>query len=688
MIRIGNCSGFYGDRLSAMREMLEGGDLDVLTGDYLAELTMLILARDRREEASLGYALTFLSQLRDCLRLALDRRVTIVTNAGGVNPSSLVAAIRTVASDQGLAPRIALVRGDELGPGSHAYLGAFGIARAVRSGADLVVTGRVTDASLVIGPAAARFGWGRDDLDALAGATVAGHVLECGTQATGGNYPFFTEIDDPLHPGFPIAEISPDGSSVITKHPGTGGAVTVGTVTSQLMYEVQDARYAGPDVTTRLDTISLRQEGPDRVAISGVRGEAPPPSMKVSQTRLGGYRNEITVVLTGLDITAKAALFRRQFEAALRVTPASLDWTLARVDRPDAATEQQASALLTVVARDPSRKTCDRAFSNTAVQVALGSYPGFFATAPPGPAHPYGVFTAGFVPQLAHEVVLDDGTVEEIAPPAVFRELEPLFGDALPQDRHGGGSGGPLTAPTPSWAGPSKPAGYDNFPPPPTGDPTPAAAPRTSPTPAAPRTSPTPAAPRTSPTPSWAGPSEAGGYDTFSALSTGGGPVGDSGPTERLPLGSIAGARSGDKGGDANIGVWVRSAAAYPWLAKLISEERVRELLPETRGLPLRITRLPNLNAVNIVVEGLLGEGVAYNARFDPQAKGLGEWLRSRHVEIPTSLLPPPSPSTPPSTAPPSPTPPSPTPPTPTPPSSAPSPAPSPAPPSLPEEAP
>jgi len=555
-LRVGNCSGFYGDRLAAMREMLTGGELDVLTGDYLAELTMLILGRDRLADPAAGYARTFLAQLRDCLRLALDRGVRIVANAGGVNPSGLVAAIRELHPE----PRIALVRGDDLTAragvlglgsplGAHAYLGAFGIARALDSGADIVVTGRVTDASLLLGPAIAHFGWGRTDFDALAGATVAGHVIECGTQATGGNYPFFTEIDDLVRPGFPVAEIRRDGSSVITKHPGTGGAVTVGTVTAQLVYEVDDARYAGPDVTTRLDTVSLRQAGPDRVEITGVRGEAPPPDLKVGCTAIGGYRNEMTVVLTGLDIEAKAALFRRQFAAARGTEPAEVTWTLARLDTPDAPTQQQASALLTVVARDPDEKVAGRAFAGAAVEVALASYPGLFATAPPGRAHPYGVFTAGYVLQAvpAHEVVFADGTAERIGPPPLTRPLVPLPGP----------------------------------------DPEPA----------------------------------------------------DPGPTRRLPLGTLAGARSGDKGGNANVGLWVREDAAYPWLAALITEETVRDLLPEAAALPVRITRLPAIRAVNVVIEGLLGQGVAYHARFDPQAKGLGEWLRSRHVEIPEALL-------------------------------------------------
>jgi hypothetical protein len=335
---------------------------------------------------------------------------------------------------------------------------------------------------------------------------------------------------------------------VITKHPGTGGAVTVGTVTAQLVYEVDDARYAGPDVTTRLDTVSLRQAGPDRVEITGVRGEPPPPDLKVSCTSIGGYRNEMTVVLTGLHVERKAALFRRQFEAARGPVPAEVTWTLARLDTLDAPTQQQASALLTVVARDPDETVAGRAFSNAAVELALGSYPGFFSTTPPGRAHPYGVFTAGYVPQHvpAHEAVLDDGTVERIGPPPRTRPLEPLTGLAAPAV---------------------------------------------------------------------------------------------TGPSRRLPLGTLAGARSGDKGGDANVGLWVRTDAAYRWLAGLITEDTVRELLPETAALPVRITRLPGIRAVNVVVEGLLGLGVAYQARFDPQAKGLGEWLRSRHVDIPESLL-------------------------------------------------
>ncbi|MDR7168140.1 hypothetical protein J2W56_001859 [Nocardia kruczakiae] len=562
VLRIGNCSGFYGDRLSAMREMLEGGQLDVLTGDYLAELTMLILGRDRMKDPALGYAKTFVRQLEDCLGLALERGVRIVANAGGLNPAGLAQRIAEVAEKLRLTPRIAYVEGDdllpraqELGLGApltaNAYLGAWGIAEALNAGADIVVTGRVTDASVVVGPAAAHFGWARDDFDALAGAVVAGHVIECGTQATGGNFAFFTEIENLDRPGFPIAEVRRDGSSVVTKHANTGGAVTVDTVEAQLMYEIQSARYAGPDVTARLDSIRLAADGEDRVLISGVTGEAPPPQLKVSLNTLGGFRNEMTFVLTGLDIEAKAALAQRQLESWLPVRPAELDWSLSRLDRPDAETEEQASALLRCVVRDPDPNKVGRAFSSVAVELALASYPGFTMTTPPGNGAPYGVYTAGYVDaaEVAHTAVLPDGTRVPIAPPARTRELDEVAEPGLPQ---------PLPA----------------------------------------------------------------------------------GETRRAPLGSIALARSGDKGGNANIGVWVRTDDQWRWLVHTLTVDTLRALLPETAKLTVTRHVLPNLRAVNFIVEDLLGLGVAYQARFDPQAKGLGEWLRSRHIDIPVELLP------------------------------------------------
>jgi hypothetical protein len=562
VVRIGNCSGFYGDRLSAMREMLTGGDLDYLTGDYLAELTMLILARDRAKAPERGYAKTFLTQLEECLGLAHDSGVRIVANAGGLNPAGLADAVRALADRLGMPVSVAHVEGDdllaratELGFGSplaaNAYLGAWGIVDCLDSGADVVVTGRVTDASVIVGPAAAHFGWSRRNYDQLAGAVAAGHIIECGTQATGGNYAFFTEIDDLTHAGFPIAEVRADGSSVITKHPGTGGAVTVGTVTAQLLYEITGARYANPDVTLRVDSIELSEDGADRVLVSGVRGEPPPPTLKVSLNTIGGFRNSMTFVLTGLDIDAKAELVRRQLETGLTVKPAELEWTLARTDHPDADTEESASALLRCVVRDPDPANVGRQFSSAAVELALASYPGFTPTAPPGDGQVYGVFTAGSVPadKVPHVAVHADGGRTEIGAAAVTLELAPVAPFALPV---------PL-------------------------------------------------------------------------------PFGE---TRRLPLGVIAGARSGDKGGNANVGLWVRTEVQWRWLAHALDIDKLRELLPEAAHLQVTRHLLPNLRAVNFVIEGILGEGVAYHARFDPQAKGLGEWLRSRYIDIPEELVP------------------------------------------------
>jgi hypothetical protein len=426
---IGNCSGFYGDRFSAMREMLEGASdgqrLDVLTGDYLAELTMLILGKDQLKDASLGYARTFVRQVEDCLGLALDRGVTLVANAGGLNPAGLAGRLREVARGLGLDPAIAHVEGDDVRALSYdgaltanAYLGAFGIASALSAGADIVVTGRVTDASLVVGPAISHHGWGPTDYDQLAGAVAAGHVIECGTQATGGNFSGFGDLPRDATPlGFPIAEVAADGSSVITKHDGTGGQVTVDTVTAQLMYEIQSTRYLGPDVTTHLDSIQLAQAGPDRVAVTGVTGEAPPETLKVGLNLLGGFRNTMEFVVTGLDQPAKTDWLKTQLATAWGDLADDVTWTSGPVGQPGAETEEAASTRLRATVRTADAGAAGKGFTAPAIELALASYPGFTLTAPPAPGTPYGVFTAAYVDRSKVEqvVVHADGTREVVA---------------------------------------------------------------------------------------------------------------------------------------------------------------------------------------------------------------------------------------------------------------------------------
>ena len=609
VLRVGNCSGFYGDRLSAMQEMLEGGALDVLTGDYLAELTMLILGRDQMKDPSAGYARTFLKQVGQNLRLAHDKGVKIVANAGGLNPAGLAARLRELAADQGVDTKVAYVdgdnlieRADELGLTdegkpltANAYLGAFGIASALERGADIVVTGRVTDASVVVGPAIARFGWSRDAYDELAGAVVAGHVVECGAQACGGNFSGFRALldsgraDQPL--GFPLAEISADGSCVITKHAGTGGLVSTDTVTAQLVYEIQSSQYLGPDVTTHLDSVQLSDDGPDRVRISGVRGSAPPATTKVCLNDLGGFRNQMELVLTGLDVDAKAEWVRRQVEAAWGASrPASVDWSLARTDHEDASSEEAASARLRVTVRDASPDKVGKLFTAPLIELALASYPGFTMTSPPGPGTPYGVYRPAYVPQssVPHVVHHHDGSSSEIAPPAALPATDTAAGNH-PLRSAPGGPGPSMPAAAPS-SGLSAPAG------------------------------------------SLAEPSA--------------GVAGTQTPSTPLPLGTFVHARSGDKGGDANLGLWV-SAEGDPelqerraeWLLGTVTPGFIKELLPEAAELEVEVHPLPNLRAVNVVIKGLLGQGVAASSRFDPQAKGLGEWARSRHVDVPEELV-------------------------------------------------
>ena len=574
--------------MSALSEVLNDGPVDVVTGDYLAELTMLILFRSRRKDPTRGYATTFLRQLEDVLGLIGERGTQIVVNAGGLAPAACADAVRALADRLGVPLPVAHVEGDDLlarvagfelpnlDTGeplggrtpltANAYLGAWGIAAALRAGAQVVVTGRVTDASLVVGPAAAHFGWARDAWDALAGAVVVGHILECGTQATGGNYAFVAEeVAQPLRIGFPVAELAADGSAVITKHPGTGGAVTVGTVTAQLLYEIASPSYAGPDVVADFTTITLAQLGPDRVSVSGVRGGPPSGRLKVALNMLGGWRNTMEFVLTGLDIDGKAALALAGLRAAMPAVPAVFDHRLVRLDRPDAQTNEQAAALLRVTVKDDDPQLVGRAFSGAAVELALASYAGCTLTSQPGDATAYGVYWPALI---------DAGQVEHVVVHACGRR------EVIPHT--------PLPAP-------------------PIMDVVPVA--------------------HAQPT------------RTNSTIAGQGGIAGEGGTTRRVPLGTVLGARSGDKGGNANVGFWARTAEAASWLDSWLTEDAFRALLPEAAGLAVQLYRLPNLRAVNVVVVGLLGEGVAASTRFDPQAKGLGEYLRSRHVDIPVGLL-------------------------------------------------
>lgn len=584
-IRIANCSGFYGDRLSAAAEMVEGGPIDVLTGDWLAELTMLILARTQAKHPGRGYARSFIRQMEQVMGTCLDKDIRVVANAGGLNPNGCAEAVAEVANKLGLSPTIAYVDGDDLIPrltellsagidlpdpltgapledpsgfiSANAYLGCWGIVEALNRGADIVVTGRTTDAAVVCGPAAWHHGWSQENWDALAGAVVAGHVIECGTQATGGNYSFFTEIPGLERAGFPWAEINADGSSIIGKHDGTGGTINIGTVTSQLLYEIAAPSYFGPDVTARFDTIRLNVEGTDRVRISGTKGEPPPPTLKVSMNRLGGYRTDLSIGLTGLDVDAKAELVEAAFWRACPLDPSDFDEVTSQTvytGKDDPASNEEAVAQWCLTIKDVDDTKLGRGLLNAINELALASIPGFFVTRSnsnnpkPFGIHRSGLIPAEFVPQHVVLIGGDRTVIESVIPNEITidRIIEPV------------------------------PAPVSDLP---------------------------------------------------------------TGPTIPTPLGHVVGTRSGDKGGDANLGVFTRTPAAWVWLESFLTTEYLRALLPEAAHLEIDRHPLPNLLSVNFVIHGLLGEGVAASTRQDAQAKGLGEWLRARVVDVPQALL-------------------------------------------------
>ncbi|MDG1206790.1 MAG: DUF1446 domain-containing protein [Pseudomonadales bacterium] len=580
-IKIANCSGFYGDKLSAALDMVEGGPIDVLTGDYLAELTMTILYDQKQKRATGGYVGTFMKQLKDVLGICMEKNIKIVTNAGGLNPKGMAEAVEALALEMGVTTKVAYIDGDDLVPRmealqtqgetftnldrdiplsstdnetvtANAYLGAWGIKEALDQGADVVICPRVTDAAVVIGPAAWKFNWQRSDYDALAGALAAGHIIECGAQATGGNYSFFQEVPSFHNMGYPIAEIEADGSFTVTKHPGTGGLVSVGTVKAQLLYEISSPAYLNPDVIAHFDTLSIEQIGDDRVYVSGCRGSSPPPTHKVCINTVGGYRNGLDIVLTGLDIEEKAKIFtdtlfqsvggRDQFD--------EVSEQLVRSDKENPESNETAHATLRLSVKSKNPALVGRVFSAKMIELALANYPGFISKVGPGGGGSFISYWPALVDsQYITENVYVDGKKTEVKPTSQLG-LEPMYYQQLPVKI------------------PDVPAGE---------------------------------------------------------LVT-------------IPFGRLFGTRSGDKGGCANVGVWAKTPQAYGFLYEFLTVEKFKELMADTAQFNIDRYELPNLNALNFYIHGILGEGVSSSVRMDSQAKSMGEYIRAKHIEVPRAL--------------------------------------------------
>ena len=583
IIRIGNCSGYYGDKLSAARDMVEGGPLDVLTGDYLAELTMTILFNQKMQRGEdKGYVGTFLKQVKAVAETCKAKNIKIVTNAGGLNPSSMANEIEKILEELGISLKVAYITGDDLMPRmdalikegepfsnidkqipiedsgcqtltANAYLGAWGIKKALDAGADIVVCPRVTDAAVVIGPAAWKFNWNRDDYDALAGALAAGHIIECGCQATGGNYSFFKEVPSFDNMGYPIAEIKADGSFYITKHPNTGGLVSTGTVTAQLLYEISSPAYLNPDVIAHFDTLKIEQVSKDRVYVSGCRGSSPTQFHKVCINLAGGYRNGMEFILTGLDIEEKAKIITDAFFNSVGGKDQfdEVSILLDRTDKEDPGSNEEAMASLRVSVKSKNADLVGRMFSAKMIELALANYPGFFTGGGVRSGGPVLVYWPALIDSKhISETVHLDGK-ETIILPTNQLGLEEIYYQKQPID----------VLPAPSDA------------------------------------------------------------------------------AIRLPLGDLFGARSGDKGGCANIGVWAKTENAYSFLNECLTVEKIKGLMPDLAEFQIDRYELPNILSLNFYIHGILEDGVSSNTRKDGQAKSLGEYLRAKYIEIPKSLI-------------------------------------------------
>ena len=583
VIKIANCSGFYGDKLSAAKDMVDGGPIDVLTGDYLAELTMTILYNQKLKRGEdHGYVGTFLKQFKDVAEKCQQEGIKIVTNAGGLNPKGMASMIEDIVSELNLELKVAYIDGDDLMPElsklnesgeeiknidtnvslfdydkkavtANAYFGAWGIKEALDLGADVVICPRVTDAAVVIGPAAWKFNWQRNDYDKLAGALAAGHLIECGAQVTGGNYSFFREVPSFSNVGYPIAEIEEDGNFTITKHPNTGGLVSVGTVTAQLLYEISSPAYINPDVIANFDTLKIEQESNDRVYVSGCKGSSPPDKHKVCINLAGGFRNGIELLLTGLDIEEKADLItdsifenvggREQFD--------KVDVQLHRTDKINPNSNEEAQAFLRIDVMSKDSDKVGRLFNAKIVELALANFPGWTGRSGVVPSGPFIEYWPALVDsKFVREQVHFLGETKEVVPTSQL-DYEEILYQIEP---------------------------YSN-------------------------------------------------------------PEVDKTILEEVPFGNLYGTRSGDKGGCANVGVWAKNKDSYAFLYDFLTVDRFKELLPDLNNFEIERYELPNILSLNFYVRGILQDGVSSSTRMDPQAKSLGEYLRAKIIQAPKQLL-------------------------------------------------
>lgn len=586
-IVIANCGGFWGDDPTAARRQLEGGPIDYLCMDYLAELAMSILRTQRKRRPEAGFASDIVTHLRDVLALCMEHDVKVVCNAGGVNPFGCRAEIEQLADELGLeGVRVGVVTGDDIHDrlgalaeggepfanmdtgrpvtdvldrvvSANAYLGARPVARALDLGANVVICGRVTDAGLALAPMIHEFGWAQDDWDKLAAGVLAGHIIECGTQCTGGNFTDWKTVEDWTNLGFPLVEARADGTFTVTKHPGTGGLCTVHSVTEQLLYEMQRPRYPSPDCVARFDTARLQDDGPDRVRISGVQGDPAPEHLKVAVGHTEGWRAFGRLVVSGPDALAKAEkLAEIVWECAggrdLYADTATqfLAWN---ATHPPLSGHEPSEILVQFGARDADREKIDQRFAAQVIPRVLGSVPGILY--PTDQGRPRASRVIAFWPALV--------PASEVPATVVVGDAEERV--TAPEGRTA------VTACTPSAPGPP--------PSPPGGD------------------------------------------------------------TVRVALMELCLARAGDKGNMANIGVIARSPAIYEWMLEHLGADVVHERFAPTGIGRVERYELANILAVNFLLFDSLNGGGTVSLMVDSQAKTYAQYLLAAEVTVPVALL-------------------------------------------------
>jgi hypothetical protein len=587
-IVIANCGGFWGDDPTAARRQVEGGPVDYLVMDYLAEVTMAILQKQRARRPEAGWATDFLAQLRDVLRPCAERGIKIISNAGGVNPLACRAAVEKLAQELGVANkvRVGVVLGDDLFPqldsligsgeplahmdtgrplldvrpkvlSANAYLGAMPIVEALRLGANVIVAGRVTDTAVTLAPMIHEFWWRTDDWDRLAAGVIAGHIIECGTQCTGGNFTDWEKVPTYRDIGFPLVEAHADGSFVVTKHPRTGGLVSLHTVTEQLVYEMGSPAYVAPDCVARFDSIRLREEGPDRVRVTGARGAPAPEKLKVSISFSDGYRAFGRLLVSGPDALRKA---RRVAEAfwdsaggAELYEDAVTQYVGWDASHPPLATREPGEVLLQVAVRDADEEKINARFGPQLVPRVLGTVPGITYLADQG--RPRASDVVGYWPALVSR--------SKVPMRVVVGETE----REVPHPDLAGAKAAPFEPPDVGAVAPLR------------------------------------------------------------------------GHRIRVPLSRLCLARSGDKGDMANVGVIARSPAVFAWMRRNLTSEFVKERFGGVcRGAVTR-HEVPNLLAMNFLLGESLGGGGTLSLLVDAQGKTYAQYLLAAEVVVDAGVV-------------------------------------------------